>query len=172
MAAALMAAALARRDCLLSVGSAGLVSEGVAPPRQVLDVMAPLGLDLSGHRSHLLRADDVGGADLVVGMTRQHVVDMAAMEPGLWTRCFTLVGLDKRARAVGPRLASELLSEWVARVQAGRTRTSVLSLPLADDIADPMGGRLRDFQRTRDLLISLTDALAEVVAPDHGPSPA
>jgi hypothetical protein len=44
-------------------------------------------------------------------------------------------------------------------------RSSLTGLPLSEDVSDPMGGRPRDYQRTRDELVGMTTRLAELLSP-------
>jgi protein-tyrosine-phosphatase len=165
MAAALLRAGLEERHTPLRVVSAGLVSEGMPAPPEAQQAMRSLGLDLSRHRSRLVTPAMVAGADLVLGMTRQHVMDLAVMAPGHWDRCFTLVDALHRAEAAGQRRATEGLRDWAARLHAGRARSSLLSLPFSEDVADPIGGALRDYERTRDELARLISRLAGLLSP-------
>jgi protein-tyrosine-phosphatase len=158
-------AELAPRGSEIRVDSAGFVSEGMPPPREVLDAMWAVGIDLSDHRSRLLRPAIVHTADLIVGMTRQHVIDVTELDPGVWSRSFTVAELAARGRAVGPRRGDETLRQWVSRVDAGRTRAATISLPLSDDISDPMGGRPKGYQRTRDVLAVMAAELVDLIAP-------
>ncbi len=87
------------------------------------------------------------------------------MVPAVWERTFTLSELIHRATGVGGRRHHESVQDWVGRIHAGRTRAGVLALPLSDDIADPMGGRLKAFERTRDQLSGLSDQLADLLMP-------
>lgn len=165
MAAALLRARLAQRACSIPVDSAGFVSEGMPPPKGVLDAMTAVGIDLSEHRSRVLRPDLLDTAELVVGMTRQHVIDIAQVTPGAWTKSFTVAEVRIRGEGVGPRCPEEELGEWVGRLHHGRTRGSIVSLPLADDIPDPMGGRPRGYQKTRDVLALMAADLVDLIAP-------
>lgn len=165
MAAALVGAGLAPRGNEITVGSAGFVSEGMPPPKEVLDAMWAVGLDLSDHRSRRVRRETVQAADLVVGMTRQHAIDVALVDEDVWTRSFTVAELQTRGQAVGPRRDDETLRQWVARVHAGRTRASTITLPLSDDIPDPMGGRPKGYQKARDRLAAMATELVDLIAP-------
>jgi protein-tyrosine-phosphatase len=164
MASALLAAALGGREDM-SINSAGFVTEGQVPPAPVIELMADLGIDLSGHRSRRVTPDLVAGSDLVVGMTRQHAVDLSLMAGPHWSRCFTYVDLVDRARAVGPRKQRESFRGWLGRINGDRSRSSLLRLPISDDLPDPIGGPMRAFERTRDSLLELTAALSEVLYP-------
>jgi protein-tyrosine-phosphatase len=165
MAAALLRARLEALDSRLQVASAGLVSEGMPAPPEARQAMWSLGLDLSQHRSRLVTPEMVADSDLVLGMTRQHVIDLAVMAPGHWERCFTLVDALHRGEAAGGRRATEGVRDWARRLHAGRPRSSLLSLPFFEDVADPIGGRLHDYERTRDDLARLITRLAGLLSP-------
>jgi protein-tyrosine phosphatase len=165
MAAAFLRAGAYRRHRDLQVGSAGFVSEGTPPPLEVVDVMAAVGIDVSGHRSRLLTTELLDDADLVVTMSRQHLIDLAVAWPSAWNRSFTFAELLRRAEAVGAAAAGDGPVAWVARVNSGRVRSETLSLTLADDVVDPMGGRLKDYERVRDQLSVMVDRLAGFLPP-------
>ena len=130
-----------------------------------LTVEWAVGVDLSGHRSRPLSPTTIGAADLIVGMTRQHVVEVTVMAPPEWERAFTFADLLRRAETVGPRQRIEAVREWVRRLHAGRLRSSLTGLPLSEDVSDPMGGRPKDYQRTREQLVGMTTRLAELLSP-------
>ena len=165
MAEAIFSTLLGERGSQLTVESAGLVSEGARCPPEVLSVMAPLGADLSGHRSRLVRRSELDGAGVIIGMTRQHSIDLSLMAPSSRLRTFTLWELVSLGEAFGPRLAGESLPDWVARVGSDRPRSSALNLPLAEDIPDPIGKPLRAYTETRDVLLRLAKRLADLVEP-------
>lgn len=165
MAAALLRARLDELGSPMNVASAGFVSEGVLPPPEVIDAMASLGLDLSQHRSRMVTADAVVGAELVVGMTRQHVLDLAVLAPSAWDHCFTFADALRRGEAAGPRRPSESIEQWAGRLHGDRTRSSLLMLPFSEDIPDPIGGRPQHYRRARDDLARLTARLAALLAP-------
>jgi protein-tyrosine phosphatase len=165
IAAALLRARLDERGSPLTVESSGFMSEGVPPPREALETMWAVGVDLSGHRSRPLSPTTIGAADLIVGMTRQHVVELTVMAPPEWERAFTFADLLRRAETVGPRQRIEAVREWVRRLHAGRLRSSLTGLPLSEDVSDPMGGRPKDYQRTREQLVGMTTRLAELLSP-------
>jgi hypothetical protein len=87
------------------------------------------------------------------------------MAPPEWERAFTFADLLRRAETVGPRQRIEAVREWVRRLHAGRLRSSLTGLPLSEDVSDPMGGRPKDYQRTREQLVGMTTRLAELLSP-------
>lgn len=164
-----MAEAMLRRvvegRCDLEVASAGTVGDGTPPPDHAAAVMAGMGVDIAGRRSRRLSAEDLAGADLVVAMSSQHLVDVATLHPPAWERAFTFSDLLKRASAAGGRVQGETLAQWARRMSAGRTRASVLAAGTADDVPDPIGGSLRDFEETRNLLRRMVAQLAPCLCP-------
>lgn len=164
-----MAEAMLRRLveglCDLEVASAGTIGDGTPPPEPAAAVMAEMGVDIAGRPSRRLSADDLAGADLIVTMSRQHLVDVATLHPPAWERAFTFADLLNRAAAAGGRARGETLAQWARRMSAGRTRASVLAAGTAGDVADPMGGTVRDFEQTRDRLQKMVAQLAPCLCP-------
>ena len=72
-------------------------------PDEVLEVMAPYGIDLRDHRSRQLTEPMVTSADLIIGMGRRHVQEAVLLDPPCWPRAFMLKELVRRGNAVGPR---------------------------------------------------------------------
>jgi protein-tyrosine phosphatase len=169
MAAALFGALTAGRPGAPEVESAGFVSEGIAPPAEAVAAVAALGLDaeagLAAHRSRRLTPALLEPAELIVTMTRAQLLDVVVMQPDVWVRTFTLHELRRRSGPTGSRLPGEPVAGWVARVNAGRTRAALVALPGYEDVADPIGGRRRDFDRTAAGLLVLTTDLADRLCP-------
>lgn len=165
MAQALLSAQLAARGAPAAVSSAGMLAEGQPPPPEVCAVMATRGCDVTRHRSRLVAADDLARADLVLGMAREHVRHAAVLLPDIWPRAFTLRELVGRGREVGARVPGEQVSGWLARATGGRSRRDLLGSGAADDVADPVGGPMRGYEVTADLLDRLTGDLAALCWP-------
>lgn len=162
MAAALLARRLAAAGVTATVRSAGSLGQGRPTPPEVISAMAGCGFDLSRHRSRLMTASDLGATDLVLAMAREHVRHAVVTDPAVWPRAFTLKELLRRGRQTGPRMPGEPLTEWLARVHAGRERAALLGDSPDDDVADPIGGPLQAYQATAALLDQLTRDLAEL----------
>lgn len=165
MAAAIMTRLLSERGSAFNVASGGFVSEGIPCPPEVLKVMGPLGYDLSAHRSRALSEALLDSARIVVGMTRQHVVDLSLVDPTTWSRTFTFSELVRLGKASPARRSSESLDSWVARIGAGRHRARILDLPLSEDVPDPIGKPLGVYIRTRDRLVALATGFADLIEP-------
>jgi len=166
MAQALLTARLAARGVAVPVASAGLLGDGRPPPPEVVSVMAARGLDVTGHRSRAVTADDLAAADLILGLTREHVRHAAVLEPDAWPRVFTLRELLRRGRQAGPRAPGEPLGHWLTRAADGRRRADLLGSHPADDVADPAGGPLREYRATADTLERLARDLVELGWPE------
>jgi protein-tyrosine phosphatase len=169
MAGALLARELtAAGDSVLVRSAATAGRDGIPPPAEVVSVMAAYGRDVSGHRSQVATAGDLGGADLVLAMTREHLRHAVVVAPATWPRAFTLRELVRRGDLAGRRQPEEALPGWLARVHAGRSRTALLGDSAEDDIADPIGGPLSGYEQTAAELWQLTGRLADLcrAAPD------
>jgi protein-tyrosine phosphatase len=122
--------------------------------------MADDGFDLSSHRSRKVRSQMVVESDLVVAMTRQHVVDLLLLAPDSWNRVFQLRDLVRRGEQVGRRSKRQPINAWLGAVGADRTKSGVLAGRLADDIVDPVGHDRPVYDKTKDLLNDLLTRLA------------
>jgi len=161
---------LARAGVEARVRSAGLVSEGVPASPHGVKVMAKRGLDLSAHRSTPLTPEAVAGADLIIGMAREHVREAVVLDQGSFGRTFTLRELARRARQAGPRGLGpdgepEPLTAWLERVGAGRRPADLLGVGGDDDVADPIGLSRRTYERTAQEIEQLVDTVVGLAFP-------
>ncbi|MFW6113610.1 MAG: hypothetical protein ACOC78_01650 [Actinomycetota bacterium] len=75
----------------VKLNSAGLeAEEGMAPPREVIDVMRDYHLDVSEHRAHRLMQEDVDGADLILTMTLHNTQRFLTVHQEAVNKAFTL----------------------------------------------------------------------------------
>jgi protein-tyrosine phosphatase len=169
MAQHMLSARLAARGVAVPVNSAGLLGSGWPPPPEVVSVMAARGIDVTGHRSRVVTADDLAAAALILGLTRDHVRHAAVLLPVAWPRAFTIRELLRRGQQAGVRGPGEPLDHWLTRAADGRRRADFLGSNPADDVADPAGGPLREYQATADTLDRLTRDLVELGWPNSGP---
>lgn len=160
MGEALFQRRLDERAVEAHVGSAGFLAGGVPATETAIEVMAADGLDISEHRSRQVSPYLLDEADLVVTMARQHLIELTLMAPRALPRMFQLVDLVRRAEKGGPRRVDEPLDGWLAKVAEGRTRPSILSASLSDDISDPIGQSAAVYERTRKQLDDLFTRLA------------
>jgi protein-tyrosine phosphatase len=169
MAQAMLSARLAARGVAAPVASAGMLGGGRPPPPEVISVMAARGIDVAGQRSRTVTADDLAAAGLILGLTREHVRHAAVLLPAAWPRTFTIRELLRRGRQAGARASDEPLYYWLTRAADGRQRADLLGSDPADDVADPAGGPLREYQATADTLDQLIRDFVELGWPNSEP---
>jgi protein-tyrosine phosphatase len=167
MAEALLRRRLAEVGVEAHVGSAGLHPSGSPATDEAISVMAGRGLDIEAHRSRQLEPDMIAAADLVLGMAREHVREVAVLDGDALGRAFTIKELVAAGRNIGPRLPPESLEDWLARAGVGRQRQSLLGAGYdhALDVADPVGGPRAEYVDTADELEELIDVLVGLVWP-------
>lgn len=161
MAEVLLRQRLAGLEVDAQVASAGLLRSGQPASDHGVALLCDRGLDISSHRSRSMTRDMLSGADLILGMAREHVREAAVMAPALWPRTFTLKELVRRGEAVGPRMVDEPLADWLARVGQGRKVSDLTGSSSDDDIVDPYGGPRSAYDR---LAVELDDLLDRMVA--------
>jgi len=163
MAAALFAGQIAHLAESSEVSSAGLSAgeiDGTEVPPEVLEVMAPYGIDLRGHRSRALTPSMLIEADLVIGMARRHIQEAVLLDPPCWPKAFTLKELVRRGAVAGPRRPDQGIRSWIDSVHGDRSRASLAHRSAADEVNDPYGADLARYRATADELARLTAQLA------------
>ncbi len=166
LAEAVLNRRLEERGVAARAESAGLLSGGHPSPPEVVAAGERWGLDLSGHLSRTLDEVDADGADLIVGMAREHVREVVVASPPRFGRTFTLRELARRATAVGPRMAGEDLGAWLGRLHAGRRPADLLGESAEDDLADPMGGPPQAYADTVEAIVGLCYPLVSLAWPE------
>jgi protein-tyrosine phosphatase len=165
MAAALFLDHLRRAGLEATVHSAGTRREGQPATDHGVAVMAERGLDTSGHRSRRLTSELAQGADLIVGMAREHVREAVAVWPGAWPRAFTLKELVRRGEQAGPPAAGQPLADWVARLHAARRPDDLMGRSTSDDVEDPVTKPRKEYERTAGELDDLAGRLVRLLVP-------
>ncbi|MEY2421471.1 MAG: protein-tyrosine phosphatase [Acidimicrobiaceae bacterium] len=140
MAEALLRERLRSRGVEASVSSAGITFDGRAATDDAIRAAAAYDLDITEHRSRLMSAELVHGADLVIGMERLHAREAVVLGDSLLPRCFTLKELVRRGEGVGARRQGESIEAWLSRANAGRRPMELLGESVDDDVADPYLG--------------------------------
>jgi protein-tyrosine phosphatase len=164
-AAALLASRLASIDPAISVDSVGTADLKAPAPPEVIVAGQEVGIDLGKHRGRLITPDDVKDATLVLGMARRHVREVATIDPGAWSRTFTLREIVRRGRSMGPRSQHQSLEDWLVFVHHGRRMVDLQGKSRQDDIADPLGGSLRDYRGAAETIAGLVTELADLAWP-------
>ena len=167
MAEVLLVASAARRGARPAVASAGLVTEDLPADPHAVRVMAERGLDLSAHRSRRLTPEMVVDADLLVGMAREHVREMVALDRSAFSRSFTLLELARRGQAVGP-VADDDLTAWLTEVGEDREPMDLIRPAEGYDIDDPIGQSRRRFRASAEVIEEAVDAVTALLWPTPG----
>lgn len=152
------------------VGSAGLLFDGRPAERNAVKAVSRLGLDLSGHRSQIISAELLAGTSVVIGMERQHLIEITDLDPNLFARSFTLPELVRSVDVMGPRSEGMDLRSWVERAGSMRTPDDYLHRDPASEIADPMGGSGRTFRACADQIDRLLATFVDLAWPPSHPS--
>lgn len=144
------------------VGSAGLYVGGAPATPHAVTAMGRRRLDLSHHVSRRVDAELVAAADVILGMTREHVREVAMIDTPALARTFTLKELVRAAERSGPRRSDETFADWLTRMGRGRRRDTLLGVghDEAYDVEDPVGRSLNDYERTAVELDDLLGRLA------------
>ena len=144
----------------VAVRSAGTMDlSGRRSPGDLLEVAGTRDIDLSEHRSAVVSAEELGDADLVLCMARQHV-PTAVVEGGARSECtFTLPEfvrhLEQMSGGAGdPDEARRL----VAEIHARRTQDETF-IP-AEEIDDPIGGPKKGYETMADRIEDLCARVA------------
>jgi protein-tyrosine phosphatase len=169
MAEGLLRQRLEAREIRAHVHSAGFVTHGdPASPYGIEVLHGEYRVDLRGHRSRRLKAKMVAEADLIVGMARRHVFEVAREQPAAFGRAFTLKELVRRAEATGARSPDKPLEQWLARLHEGRTPADLWGESPDDDVDDPIGRGVDVYRRTAAEIDALVQRLVDAVWGDRG----
>lgn len=164
MAMALLAHHLAERGMESRVHSAGTIGWGGPATGHAIETLAARGIDLSAHESRRMARADVLDADLVLGMTRDHVHGSLNHDPDARDRTFVIGELVRLGRAHGPRRHGQSVREWCAELSASRP-TNRPSARGSDEIPDPVGEGLDVYAATADRLDALCAEIAALLLP-------
>jgi protein-tyrosine phosphatase len=165
MAEAILRSLLAERGVDWPVSSAGLLEAGYPMVEEALAALGPDGPSMAGHRSKTLAASDVREADIIFGMTREHVREVAVLVPEAWGRTFTLKEFVRRSQSLPPGFPDQPFATWLAAIHKGRERQDMQGDSAEDDVADPIGGTPADFAATARLLRALCSKVVDGLSP-------
>jgi protein-tyrosine phosphatase len=160
MAAAILERRLAERGVEASVASAGTRPWNAGATDHAVTVMHEMGLDVSAHENCQVTVEMVERADLVLGMTRQHVNFLTSRRPDAADRTFLVGELARLGEQIGPRAESESASEWAERASAARPPLHPLGRAV-DEIDDPVGLPIEVY---RDTAAALDQRLTEIAS--------
>ena len=137
---------------------------GEPMPRLGVLLMANHGVDLTGHLSTQVTEYSVARADIILGMTREHVREVVALSPEAWPKTFTLKDFVRRTERVGPRHRHQRVADWLESLGAERAPYDVLGADPDDDVIDPFRRRAKVWTR----VIDEVDELAGRIVPTLG----
>jgi protein-tyrosine phosphatase len=163
MGEALLRARLAERGVAAQVHSAGTLAWGGPATGSAVLTMREHGLEIEGHLSRPLTDELVQHADLVLGMTRDHVWRASLGADGAVDRSFLVGELVRLGTQAGARGPDESVRAWAARVAALRPDGPVGRA--GDDVADPVGEPLTVYRGTAARLDRDLTVVAALLAP-------
>jgi protein-tyrosine phosphatase len=179
-------AALGQEAARFVVSSAGTWGHDGSPMEaEAVEVLDRLGIDGRSFRARELTTAMLAGADLVLGVAREHSLAAASLDPSASSRVFPLSEFARIVTGLPPvdlapvdvgsgDLAARARGLVAAAAAAREARP--LSAPVDGDVADPYGAPLHVFaqsaQRIQDLLEPLVGRLtgAAQPAPTRSPS--
>lgn len=147
----------------VSVGSVGLKYAGAPVPELGVSLMAERGIDLAGHRSEPVTLNTIAAADIILGMTREHVRNIVDQAPDAWVKTFTLKDFVRRAERISPPRRHQRLDDWLAAVGEGRDARDVLGSHPDDEVPDPYGQRAKAWEKVIAELDDLVSALPRIL---------
>ena len=158
LGAALLRRRLEGDGVMAEVTSVGLGAPlGRSPDRKLQRVANDLGVDLSDHQSRPVSDEHLRRAGLILTMTGEHTAQLYRLDPTTEGRTATLRSAAWRAGLL-PR--DQLpFADWVARLAADVPRAERAQHDTAYDIADPIGGPLRQYRAMGDEVDRLVRAL-------------
>ena len=164
----LLAHHLSLRGIGARVHSAGTLGWGGPATNHAVETLAARGLDLSAHESRRVKSEDVAEADLIIGMTRDHVHGVIIHEPAAIERTFVMGEIVRLGNRIGPRQPDQSVRDWCATVAELRPKGRPGSS--SDDIADPVGEGLEVYAATANRLDTLCASTAALLLPNgaHG----
>jgi protein-tyrosine-phosphatase len=163
MAAALLQRRLAEHGVDARVTSAGTRPWSAGATDDAISVMREYGLDISGHENYPVTREVVERADLVLGMTRQHVNFVIGRWCDAAGRTFLVGELARLGGQIGPRAASEPVSQWAERASAARPPLRPLGRAV-DEVDDPVGLPIAVYQQTAATLDKWLTEIAALLA--------
>jgi protein-tyrosine phosphatase len=162
MAAGMLRARAAARGLAVEVASCGLSLADLPATDEAIRCARDKGADIAAHRSAVLDRALVARADLAIGMERQHVREVLALDRSALGRAFTFKDLVRRAERTGPRSPDEAFASWLDRLGAGRRAIDLVGFDADDEVADPYRRRLSEYERCADEIAGLVIRLADL----------
>ncbi len=110
----------------------------LAVDERMVEAGREIGVDIANHSPRRLTREliDGEGRDLIVGLSREHLREIVALDPDAWTRTFTLKEVVRRCEA--HRHALDVDPErWTGVLGEDRDLRHLLGDNPSDDVKDP-----------------------------------
>jgi protein-tyrosine phosphatase len=133
----------------IGVSSAGFLESGHRAPSEGIRAVAKAGVDISSHISRQVTVELLDEADLIIVMEVAHLMTLAGSVPSSFPRAFTLPELDEAWQQPNNH---QSLNEAVTSAALNRNPGLLMSRRAQLDIADPMGRRMKQFDKTVELV--------------------
>jgi protein-tyrosine phosphatase len=148
----------------VAVDSAAVLLDGLSVPEEISEILARLGQpELAERPGRMVTHEELEDADLIVGMTREHVREAVVRDRSVWPRTFTLKELVNRGSRYRGRLPGESLEVWLERLHLGRETSQLLGESPEDDVADPYGGTRAEYEHTAAEIGELIEHLVALI---------
>lgn len=158
MAAAFARYELTRRVVPAIVGSAGFLEGGAPAAPGAVRSLRERGLDLSSHVSAQIDPLQLAEADAIITAEGAHVLEVAAIDPCAAQRAMPLRSLvDQVVEPAEEPLGPSELRSWIVESRRGLDHV----LDPRFDLPDPMGGSVRRFRRSAELIAGLVNELCD-----------
>ena len=164
MAEALLRAHLIARGSDARVHSAGTTAWGGGPTANAVEAMLERGLDISAHESRQLTVELVEQADLVLGMTRDHLGRVGRLASDGVERAFLIGELVRLAQDFGTMADDEDVRAWARRIAGERPDRRFIGRG-TDEVDDPIGEPLAVYRATAARMDGELGRLARLLAP-------
>jgi len=145
----------------VDVASAGLLPGGRPASGGAIEVMTELGFDLRNHVSQQVNRSLLGASDLILTMTRAQVRELAVLDGATLPKSFTLKHFVREVPAGWD--GAQPVAEWLASVEPGRDRRTLLGDDAVDDVVDPMGKPQRVYRAVAAELTAAVDKLVPLL---------
>lgn len=151
------------------VGSAGMrpVLDAAIEP-QAARLLTAAGVDVSGFSARRLTPGLLGGADLVLGLARDHRSAAVQMWPSALRRTFTLREFARLATRISPAELAAAVGDGASLPDRLRTLVELAPLhrspvvhPDLDDVPDPFGREVEVFEAVH---VQIVRAVEEIVS--------
>ena len=164
----LLAARLGPEVQVASAGTLGLAGRGIEP--EMLAQLTAAGIAGNDFVARRVTAADVRGADLVLGLGREHRSEAVELVPAAVRRSFTLLEFARLLGTISPEelphgTIADRLRAAVPLAAVRRRRVASADL---DDVADPYRQHQHAYDTSFAAIRTAVDVIADRVVPHSG----